>query len=135
MARLLRKKAIDKKRRKPADIELGLTDGVLQDTEISTGSSDVVKKQSQPEVKKTTIPQRRIQSEGSVKALVSRWQWLDQSFQFLREVRIELKKVTWPSRKQAIGSTLVVIILVMIIAVFLGIVDVGLSGLIRILLQ
>ena len=60
---------------------------------------------------------------------------IDKAVQFLREVKVELKKVTWPSRKQTIGSTVVVIILVMIIAFFLGVVDVGLSGLIRIVLR
>ena len=54
--------------------------------------------------------------------------------QFLREVKIELKKVTWPSRKETIGSTSVVLIVVIIIASFLGLVDIGLSKLMRILL-
>jgi preprotein translocase subunit SecE len=57
------------------------------------------------------------------------------AIQFLREVKIELKKVTWPSRKQTIGSTIVVIVLVMIISLFLGAVDLGLSSLIRVVLQ
>jgi preprotein translocase subunit SecE len=57
------------------------------------------------------------------------------ALQFLREVKVELKKVTWPSRKQTIGSTIVVIALVMIIALFLGVVDMGLSSLIRVVLQ
>ena len=61
--------------------------------------------------------------------------YLDKALQFLREVKIELKKVTWPSRKQTIGSTAVVIVLVMIISLFLGIVDVGLSHLVRVVLQ
>jgi preprotein translocase subunit SecE len=60
---------------------------------------------------------------------------LDQYFgpwiQFLREVKVELSKVTWPSRNQTIGSTVVVIIFVFIIALFLGVVDFGLSSLIR----
>jgi preprotein translocase subunit SecE len=60
---------------------------------------------------------------------------LDKSLQFLREVKVELKKVTWPSRKQAIGSTVVVLILAMIISLFLGVVDMGLSGLIRVILN
>jgi preprotein translocase subunit SecE len=51
--------------------------------------------------------------------------------QFLREVKIELKKVTWPTRKQTLGSTAVVIVLVMIISVFLGLVDVSLGNLVR----
>ena len=54
--------------------------------------------------------------------------------QFLREVKIELKKVTWPTRKQTMGSTIVVIVLVVIISAFLGVVDFGLSSLIRVVL-
>jgi preprotein translocase subunit SecE len=61
--------------------------------------------------------------------------YLDTSIQFLREVKVELKKVTWPTRKQTMGSTVVVIILVMIISIFLGIVDAGLSGLLRLVLK
>jgi len=57
------------------------------------------------------------------------------SAQFLREVKVELKKVAWPSRKQTIGSTAVVIALVMLISLFLGVVDFGISSLIRIVLQ
>jgi preprotein translocase subunit SecE len=55
--------------------------------------------------------------------------------QFLREVRTELKKVTWPSRKDALSGTLVVLVAVFIIAIFLGIVDYGLSTLIKELLK
>lgn len=54
--------------------------------------------------------------------------------QFLREVQAELKKVTWPNRKQTAGATVVVIILVFIIASFLGLVDVTLSKLVQIVL-
>jgi len=55
--------------------------------------------------------------------------------QFLIEVKTELKKVTWPSKKDTLSGTLVVIIAVFIIAVFLGIVDSGLSNLIKVLLR
>ncbi|RLA93216.1 MAG: preprotein translocase subunit SecE [Deltaproteobacteria bacterium] len=51
--------------------------------------------------------------------------------QFVREVKTELKKVTWPPRKETIDSTSVVIVLVFIIAIFLFIVDQGLSFIIR----
>jgi preprotein translocase subunit SecE len=61
--------------------------------------------------------------------------FIQSAIQFLREVKIELKKVTWPSRKQTIGSTAVVIALVLIISLFLGFVDIGLSNLIRIVLR
>jgi preprotein translocase subunit SecE len=46
---------------------------------------------------------------------------------FLREVKIEIKKVVFPSKDELIGSTWVVIIVVLIISMFLGIVDLGLS--------
>ena len=55
--------------------------------------------------------------------------------QFLREVRTELKKVTWPARKDTLSGTLVVLVAVFIIAIFLGIVDAGLSNLIKQLLK
>jgi preprotein translocase subunit SecE len=61
--------------------------------------------------------------------------YVDVSLQFLREVRFELRKVTWPSRKQTVGSTIVVIILVLIISAFLGVVDAGLQGLINVVIQ
>jgi preprotein translocase subunit SecE len=62
-------------------------------------------------------------------------QYVDASIQFLREVRVELRKVTWPSRKQTIGSTVVVIVLVLIVSAFLGLVDFGLSSLINMVIQ
>ena len=55
--------------------------------------------------------------------------------QFLKEVKIELKKVVWPTRKDTIASTTVVIILVFIIAIFLGLVDFGLTKIIRVILD
>jgi preprotein translocase subunit SecE len=55
--------------------------------------------------------------------------------QFLKEVRFELKRVTWPSRKETLAGTMVVLIIVFIAASFLGIVDMGLSKLIRLVLS
>ena len=55
--------------------------------------------------------------------------------QFLREVRVELSKVTWPTRKDTLASTSVVLVIVILIAAFLGIVDLGLSRLMRMLLS
>jgi preprotein translocase subunit SecE len=43
--------------------------------------------------------------------------------QFLKEVRVELKKVTWPGRNEIIGSTAVVIVASFAVAFFLGFVD------------
>lgn len=55
--------------------------------------------------------------------------------QFLRETKLEFKRVTWPTRQQTIATTAVVIILVIIIAIFLGIVDTVLSTAVRAILR
>ena len=55
-------------------------------------------------------------------------------FQFLREVRNELSKVVWPTKKEATGMTAVVLVFVLIISLYLGIIDFGLSSLVRIIL-
>ena len=49
--------------------------------------------------------------------------------EFFEEVKLELKKVVFPTKKEVIGSTWVVIITVLICAVFLGLVDMGLGRL------
>ena len=54
---------------------------------------------------------------------------------FLSQVKSELKKVAWPSRKETIASTQVVILLVLFVALFLWLVDYGLSAAIRLLLR
>ncbi|MEW6267562.1 MAG: preprotein translocase subunit SecE [Thermodesulfobacteriota bacterium] len=55
--------------------------------------------------------------------------------QFFREVKIELKKVTWPSRKETMASTSVILVLVFIIALYLGLVDFGLSWALGLLIR
>ncbi len=54
--------------------------------------------------------------------------------QFFAESRQELKKVTWPTKQQAIASTWVVIAVVVMVSLFLGLVDFMLSKLIRLIL-
>lgn len=54
--------------------------------------------------------------------------------EFLANVKAELKKVTWPTRKDTYASSLVVIALVLVSAVFLGGVDLILSRLVRMIL-
>ena len=85
--------------------------------------------------KKLALPAKKQTAAASPAAIKHKDTIFGKTAQFLREVKVELKKVTWPSRKQTIGSTVVVIALVMIISIFLGAVDLGLSSLIRIVLQ
>ena len=61
-------------------------------------------------------------------------QLTDKIKEFFKEVKIEIKKVVFPSRDELIGSTWVVIITVLVISIFLGLVDLGLSKLVGIAL-
>lgn len=54
---------------------------------------------------------------------------------FFKEVKVEIKKVVFPSKDELIGSTWVVIITVVVISLFLGIVDLGLTELVRMALR
>ena len=47
--------------------------------------------------------------------------------EFFQEVKLELKKVVFPTKKEVIGSTWVVIVTVLICAFFLGVVDVAVT--------
>lgn len=47
--------------------------------------------------------------------------------QFLKEVRVELSRVVWPDFNEFIGATIVVLILITCFAIYLGIVDLGIS--------
>ncbi len=50
---------------------------------------------------------------------------------FLKEVKAELKKTSYPTQKETMGSTTVVLIFVVIVSIFLAGVDGILSKLIR----
>jgi len=50
---------------------------------------------------------------------------------YFKEVYLETKRVTFPSRKDALKGTYVILITVVIAALFLGIVDVGLAKVIQ----
>ena len=54
----------------------------------------------------------------------------NQTIDFLRESKNELGKVVFPSRQEVIGATVVVIASVVVVSLFLGVVDIGLSKLI-----
>ncbi len=56
-----------------------------------------------------------------------------QTRHFLADVRVELSKVTWPTWEELRGQTIVVIIAVLMIAAFVGLVDVILSNTIKLL--
>ena len=132
MGRIQRKKTSGAKKKKQgvekkpsAGVQEAAGNGVKKAAAGETSAWGLKKKPALP-AKKQTAAASPVARKDNV---------FGKAAQFLREVKVELKKVTWPSRKQTIGSTVVVIALVMIISIFLGTVDLGLSSLIRIALQ
>jgi preprotein translocase subunit SecE len=132
MARIQRKKKQRVKKKKQRSSEVMASQGPGNDvvgkkTESLTGSVKSIKAKTYSSRQKSLT--RTKAEPGKFKGTIDKW------IQFLREVKVELKKVVWPSRKQTIGSTVVVLILTIIISVFLGMIDIGLSSLIRVVLK
>ncbi len=61
--------------------------------------------------------------------------WLKKVREFFHDVLVEFRKVSWPSRREVVGSTTVVIVVVLVLAVFLAAVDIGLSRLVGFILR
>lgn len=58
----------------------------------------------------------------------------DKAIQFLSQAKAELNKVTWPTRKQTLASTGVVMVIVAVMAIYLGIVDLILAKIVKFIL-
>jgi preprotein translocase subunit SecE len=116
------------KRKDPGKKKAQQQKKTVSTTILNQGHQNGATVRTLPGIKKQTVPDK-------AKSLTTESSIVQKSVQFLREVKIELKKVTWPTRKQTMGSTVVVIILVMIISLFLGLVDVSLSKLVQAVLQ
>lgn len=67
--------------------------------------------------------------------LPSPGRWFETVRQFLVEAWQELNKVTFPNRKETLGTTAVVLLLVLIISMFLGLVDLSLSRLVKFVIR
>ena len=52
---------------------------------------------------------------------------MDRFREFVKDVRVEAGKVSWPTRGELRDSTTVVIVMVLLVAVFIGIVDQALN--------
>ena len=54
--------------------------------------------------------------------------WFGRARRFLTEVRSELGRVTWPTRREVWATTIVVILTSMVFGIYLYVVDIGLSA-------
>ncbi len=71
------------------------------------------------------MSEKKVTGDRSIK------KYIGKASQFFREAKMELKKVKWPTRKELLASTAVVIVLTLIIALFLGLVDFGLIKILK----
>lgn len=58
-------------------------------------------------------------------------EWTGQAREFIGEVQVEFKKVTWPTQKETVAGTISVAVIVSIITVVLGLFDWALSLLMK----
>ncbi len=119
MSRIQKKKPVSEKLKKKASQE---ENGLESDKQLS----------SKPASIKGALKAKL--DKNAPEAKLSEPNFFQKSMEFLREVKVELKKVTWPTRKQTTGTTIVVIIFVFVVSGFLGLFDLGLSKLVQVVL-
>lgn len=123
MGRLLKKKTEAQVKKK----KLKLTAG--QDSETGSSPADSRSRETLSAEKTSKSQGNHPVVKTEKKGLVSGW------IRFFKEARAELEKVVWPSKAQAIASTVVVIVLVLILSLFLGVSDAILTMLVQLALN
>lgn len=119
MSRLQKKKGYAVKKKKNSNL----------DKKVQTDEKPVVLSSSSSSQKIKTKFEKNL-STDKVESL----NFFQKAIIFMREVKIELSKVIWPTRKQVTGTTLVVIVFIFIVAAFLGVFDYSLSKLVQLVL-
>ncbi len=62
-------------------------------------------------------------------------EWFRAVQEYLREVGVEYRKISWPPQKEAVAGTVGVVVVVSIVTLVLGVVDVGLAEVMRRVLE
>jgi preprotein translocase subunit SecE len=60
---------------------------------------------------------------------------MEQVREYMKDVRGELTKVSWPTREELRDSTVVVIVTVLLVAAFIGLVDQGLNRVVALIFK
>jgi len=95
------------------------------------------KKHDVPIAQKSPAKKRPVRSvtkkaiEGKKVGEGSGTKYISLAGQFLKDSRMELRKVKWPTRKELMATTAVVIVLTLLVAFFLGLIDFGLIKIIK----
>ena len=135
MGRLQRKKTSGAKKKKKRKDSLKASAKVQSFKDAGAKNVAVAEARGKSALTAKALPSKKQPQVSRSVPVKTKSNFITSAVQFLREVKIELKKVAWPSRKQTIGSTVVVIALIILISLFLGSIDIGLSSLIRTVLQ
>lgn len=92
-----------------SDMEKDFTEQELEQEAMAAAAEEPAKEEKPAKSKaaKTTDKKPAKKKKGN---RVSRW---------FKELRAELKKVTWPTKKQTVNNTMVVIVMCLIVGVFI----------------
>ncbi len=69
---------------------------------------------------------------GQGKSLSAR---IDSAREFFEQSKVELKKVTWPTRQETVKTGIAVLVFSVVMAIYLGVVDMALSRLVALILS
>ena len=115
MTKHTRKKKKKKGTRKKAQT-ISVSNGILK----SDAGSIPAEQEARPKPYQAP-PKKEVERKSRDKGSAAKY--FRVTVQFLRECKVELKKVKWPTRKELLASTAVVIVLVLIVSFFLGMID------------
>jgi preprotein translocase subunit SecE len=62
-------------------------------------------------------------------------QWPAKTERFLKEVKLEMLKVSWPTRQSVTGSTMVVLVAVVVLSVYMWMTDFVFAKLLKVILN
>jgi preprotein translocase subunit SecE len=113
-----------KKRRTRKNVSPPKSSTVSNSNDRANGEEKEIRWKS-PQVISKKEPERRVAGNNPI------FNYVSIAGQFLRESKMELKKVKWPTRKELLASTAMVIFLVLVLSFFLGLIDFGLIKIIK----
>ena len=83
-----------------------------ENEKMEQGQGSASASEKADKAKKDKKPEK--QKKPSIFARIGKW---------LKEMKVELKKVQWPTRKQTVNNTLIVIACVVVVGIFIWIFD------------
>lgn len=98
------------------------THPISRPKEILNSNSLAQKEEKENKKNKIQVVQKK-ETEKKKAEGKSIFRFINIAGQFLRESRAELKKVKWPTRKELLASTAMVIVFCLIVSFFLGLID------------